>query len=92
MKDRGWKNPNPPKFIQHLIAPNDANGNPRRVFLVLDAFGVPTHVIDEGLRGRGALVLVPELKIYTELPEIETTPAFRRSLLRGEAPWKVVHS
>lgn len=84
-------------FVQHLIAQNDANGNPRRAFLVLDDKGTLVTVIDEGLRGRGALADVPRPAeggpaIWYELPEIETTPSFLRAIKRGNAPWKVIRS
>ena len=42
-----------------LCAPNDRNGNPRRIFLVvgntLNAGGGVLHAIDEGYAGRGGL-------------------------------------
>lgn len=40
--------------IIHLCAPNDRNGNPRRIFLVM-AGGEVLHAIDEGYRGFGAV-------------------------------------
>lgn len=38
-----------------LRAPHDPNGNPRRLYLVLDDEGCIDQVIDQGYQGRGAL-------------------------------------
>lgn len=39
----------------HLCAPNDHNGNPRRLYMVLRADGTIVACIDEGYRGISAL-------------------------------------
>ena len=38
-------------FIAHLATKNDANGNPRRIFVVFDADGNVIDAVDEGYRG-----------------------------------------
>lgn len=64
-----------------LCAPNDRNGNPRRVYVVLDTFtGDIIDAIDEGYCGIGGLH-----KEYPDIPsppEFYTTPAEYRSLLK----------
>jgi len=44
---------NKPTHYQHLrhCNGNDTNGNPRRLFVLYDAAGAITKVIDEGYRG-----------------------------------------
>lgn len=39
-------------FYIHLAAPNDPNGNPRRVYVVFDQDGDVIDAVDEGYRGR----------------------------------------
>jgi len=64
----------------HLKCTNDNNGNPRRLFLVLDHKGGIVDAIDEGYRGRCAVTKkYPHAK---QGPDIRTTPAERRDLLR----------
>ncbi len=68
---------NTPTMYQHLRCANDGNGNPRRVFVFMDAQGGIVAVEDEGYRGtpRACAGLI-------QLPTIETYPAERRTLLR----------
>jgi hypothetical protein len=73
------------KLAIHLKAKNDMNGNPRRVFVVIDTdprLGCGESeiidVIDEGYAGDGELRRNHGLR--AEL-EFETTPAERRALL-----------
>ena len=55
-----------PKFCQHLRAPNDTNGNPRRCYVVYDDNGGVLDVIDEGYSG-----LPKALRNIAHLPDIE---------------------
>jgi len=41
-------------FSIHMIAPNDSNGNPRRLYLVCGPHG-PIAAVDEGYSGIGAI-------------------------------------
>jgi hypothetical protein len=64
-----------------LNAGNDRNGNPRRIFVVLDGDGCFIETIEEGYAGIGAL-----REIYPSIPEspmFETTIHEYRALLRG---------
>ena len=57
-------------LMQRLIAPNDRNGNPRRLFVIYDAdYGEIQAVFDEGYQGLGA---VPQdiRSVSVELPSI----------------------
>lgn len=40
-----------PKMYQHLRAPNDRNGNPKRCYLILAADGAIIDCLDEGYAG-----------------------------------------
>ncbi len=68
---------NAPTMYQQLKAGHDRNGNPRRVFILLDASGDIVQAIDEGYTGMpkvcGRLVQLPTLNIE---------PAEYRSLLK----------
>jgi hypothetical protein len=76
------------RVIQHIKAPNDLNGNPRRLFLVVWVYenGNVTMAYDEGYAGRGAIpdkrntahASMPDI----ELPPINTTPSEYKRLLR----------
>lgn len=68
------------KAYQHLIAPNDANGNPRRLWMIYEFETMPenevnivvaskTYAIDEGYRG------MPAEARGLEIPAINITPA-----------------
>lgn len=64
----------------HLRASNDTNGNPRRLFLILDNDGDAVDAVDEGYSGYGAIARnYPEIKIGAT---IEVTPAEYRSWLK----------
>lgn len=39
----------------YLSAPNDANGNPRRAWFLLNDFGLVTEVFEEGYVGTNAV-------------------------------------
>ena len=65
----------------HLNAGNDRNGNPRRIYLVLDEDARVVNALDESYRGRDALD-----SVYVGCPvsaELEITPREYRALLRG---------
>jgi hypothetical protein len=65
---------------QHLIAPNDVNGNPRRLYMVqVETNGVTIY--DEGYLGSGA---IPEqVRHRVEwLPEIHITAKEYKRLLK----------
>ena len=51
-------------FLQHLKAPNNRQGNPRRLFILYDTFGEVSKVYDEGYTGK------PLVSYSAELPEI----------------------
>ena len=68
----------PATMYQHLRCTNDGNGNPRRVFVFMDATGGIVAVEDEGYRGTPAAC-----RGLVELPSIETYPAERRELLKN---------
>ncbi len=66
---------NPPTMYQHLSAPSDSNGNPRRLYMVMDEEGNIITAIDEGYSGfpkdLNGLIQLPEypisIKLYREL-------------------------
>lgn len=64
-------------MYQHLRCTNDTNGNPRRIFVFMDATGAIVAVEDEGYRGTPAAC-----RGLVQLPTIETYLAERRELLR----------
>ena len=39
----------------YLAAPNDRNGNPRRAWFLLSAYGLPIECFDEGYAGSDAV-------------------------------------
>ena len=57
------------KMYQHLITTNDINGNPRRLYVLLDKQGTMTEVIDEGYSG-----LPDKCRDLIRLPDVITTP------------------
>jgi hypothetical protein len=65
----------------HLNAGHTGNGNPRRLFLVIDPdSGQAVDAVDEGYEGTGAVTReYPGIKAG---PEIHTTPAEYRELLK----------
>lgn len=62
------------KAYQHMKAPQDVNGNPRRLFMVYE--GRDFYAIDEGYNGRPAF-----LRDYTELMPVEISVRDYRHLL-----------
>ena len=76
--------------IQHVKAPNDKNGNPRRLYLVTDtnngAFTTRTQAFDEGYAGPG---VIPGHKRNVahaiELPSVHVTAREYQRLLREHA-------
>ena len=64
-----------------LCAKNDVNGNPRRVFVLLDSDGCIVRAIDEGYAGVGALDGIFDYR-QLGIPDFDTTPAEYRRLLR----------
>lgn len=78
---RGFAGTGKPVLAVHLNAGNDRNGNPRRLFLVVDAGANVLAAVDEGFEGSAAL----ERAGYKNLPttdQISTTPSEYRELLR----------
>ena len=65
-----------PKFVQHLAADNDSNGNPRRVWAVYGDRGEIVTAIDEGYGN-----LPSEFLDLPQLPTIHITPAEYREWL-----------
>lgn len=62
------------KAFQHMRAPQDANGNPRRLFMVYD--GPDTYAIDEGYSGKPVF-----LRDYRELIPVDISAIDYRDLL-----------
>lgn len=78
-----WRTPEDaqPAYVQHLRAPNDYNGNPRRVYVVYNRAGDVVDAIDEGYRG-----LPQSLRGVAGLPSIEVAPSVYREFLKmGQA-------
>ena len=69
-----------PTMYQRWKAPNDTNGNPRRVFLVFDAEGNVLDVIDEGYAGRPGW-----LRGLIQLPDVHCFAHEYRDWLRQAA-------
>lgn len=65
-----------PRMYQHWKAGHDENGNPLRVFVVLDSEGNFYDAIDEGYAGRPA-----PLRGLVELPEVHCTESEYREWL-----------
>lgn len=68
--------------IQHLKAPNCVNGNPQRLYLVVNTDTERTGAFEEGYAGRHAL---PEWlwKMATHLPDILISKKEYRRLLKA---------
>jgi hypothetical protein len=72
------------RIAQRLIAPNDTNGNPRRLWVIYlfaenarrDAFLVPRYIIEEGYSGE------PDLCGAVRLTDVRVTPAEYNSWVR----------
>lgn len=75
-------NARPRYTIMHLAAPNDANGNPRRLFLVQDITEVEMpRAYDEGYYGSDAVPA--EIRADArDLGRFEVTPRTYRDTLR----------
>lgn len=70
-----------PVLYRRLCAPNDVNGNPRRVYAVYGAGGRLVDVIDEGYDGRPA-----HLRDVPDLPPVAIPGAeYRVWMRRGDA-------
>lgn len=67
------------KIALHLDVGHDRNGNPRRIFVVLDGEANVLDTIDEGYEGNAALT-----KRWGKIPtvDLDTTPAQYRELRR----------
>jgi len=75
----------------HLDAGHDTNGNPRRIYIILEAETADIiDAVDEGYRGRRALEIWADEHNAPEVaklrpPTIATTATERRDLLRNAA-------
>lgn len=65
-------------MYQHLSAGSDANGNPRRVFIIMDANGNILKAIDEEYKG-----LPAECKGLVQLPQFEVSVREYKILLKN---------
>ena len=73
----------PTYTIQHVKAPNDRNGNPRRLFLVTHLEEGKTGAFDEGYSGRHA---VPDWLwngMAYHLPHVNVSATEYHSLLKA---------
>ena len=68
-------------LVLHLAAPNDTNGNPRRLFVVLSREGETLATIDEGYLGSAAWR--GRFPNGTESLYVGITPREYRDRLRG---------
>jgi hypothetical protein len=67
-------------IAMHLNAGHDRNGNPRRLWVVLDVYGGINTVFDEGYNGTGELYKnYPNITIG---PELDIIPAQYKALLK----------
>jgi hypothetical protein len=76
-----------------LCAKNDRNGNPRRVYILLDSEGEIVRAVNEGYLGSGALdgILDPSVN-RSLIRDFSTTPAEYRRLLREYGRGNVPHN
>ena len=66
-----------------LRAKNDSNGNPRRVYVMLDSDGSIVGAAEEGYEGHGAIARLPGASGVKYTPvEFDTTPAEYRRIVR----------
>ena len=76
----------PELYVQQLRAPNDANGNPRRLWAIYcPETGDLLGIHDEGYQYSTARTVMREFygeATYVVLPAIVTTPQEYRNLLR----------
>lgn len=73
------------KIAIRLNAGNDTNGNPRRVFVVLDPKRGIIDAVDEGYEGEEPLKRAHRIR---SLADFMTTPREYRGLLRDAAETK----
>lgn len=71
-----------PHSVQHLRAPNDGNGNPRRCYVIRSVGGITLTVIDEGYSG-----LPKWARSLVDLGSVEVTASTYKAWLKG---WKSV--
>lgn len=73
------------KIAIRLNAGNDVNGNPRRVFVVLDPMVGVIDAIDEGYEGEAEL-----RKRYriSSTADLDTTPRQYRELVKRARDWE----
>lgn len=67
--------------IQHLSAPNDVNGNPRRLYYVLNLQTKHESVYDEGYEGWGGIPQEARESFYM-LPALDITPTVYKRFLK----------
>ncbi len=65
-------------MYQHLKAGHDNNGNPRRLYVIINSNGDITRVIDEDYSGQPK-----ELNDMLQLPGYEITLAEYKSILKA---------
>jgi hypothetical protein len=68
--------------LQRVVAPNDRNGNPRRLYLVTDLEHWSTIAYDEGYEGVGCVPNYKELGPIYYLPTVEVSAREYHRLLR----------
>jgi hypothetical protein len=68
-------------MMQHLTAPNDVNGNPRRLYYVLNVWTGKDKVYDEGYVG---FMGIPEYirTSYFELPHMKISASEYKRFLK----------
>lgn len=67
------------RLYQHLRAPNDASGNPRRCYVIFDVDANILDVVDEGYSGFPAVYR--DMKL-AQLPTMTVTPSEYRQFLK----------
>lgn len=70
------------KIYQHIIAPQDRNGNPQRLFMVYE--GRDFYAIDEGYRGRPKF-----LQDYLEIMPVNVSAKEYKALLTEDTREKI---
>jgi hypothetical protein len=66
-----------------VVAPNDSNGNPRRGWIVWDAYGSNVGFVEEEYYGRAALQKALDGKSFRDLGELPVTAGVYRDLKKG---------
>lgn len=69
----------------HLNAGHDVNGNPRRVYVVIDRYGAIVATVDEGYSGTQALKDAGFPNVIHG-PQFAITPGEYRDLCRKDRP------